>query len=191
MAKGTVAFFSSGKQAVLCVNIPDWITLTLSWLCQSDTSLPFFTISELSAAQRTHPGSLKRSFLLERSSFMTGLKVEYSWSTAVIYLESTRGIYMDRYILTFSYCVHSAPRGLLAKLLKEVVRSLWNSNKMLEPKLQAAMTNHQSQRLVQMSTKGWIFTNRTTEPQCGQMCLRIHRQWEPNCTLEVMTSSIR
>lgn len=168
-------FFQGGKQAVLCVNIPDWITLTQSWLCQSDTSRPFFPFSELSAAQRTHPGSLKGSFLLERSSFMTGLKVEYSWSTAVIYLESSKGIYMDRYILTFSYCVHSAPRGLLTKLLKEVMGSLWNSNKKFEPKLQEAVTNHQ-ERLVQMSTNGWIFTNRTTEPRCSQMFLRIRRQ---------------
>lgn len=50
---------------------------------------------------------------------MAGLKVEYSWPTAVIYLESSEGIYMDRCISTFSYCVHSAPRGLLAELLKD------------------------------------------------------------------------
>lgn len=53
---------------------------------------------------------------------------------------------MDRYILTFSYCVHSAPRGLLAKRLKEVTGSLWSSNKTLEPKLQEAVTNHQKSK---------------------------------------------
>lgn len=76
---------------------------------------------------------------------MTGLKVAYSWPTAVIYLESSKGIYMDRCILSFSYCVH---RGLLAELLKEAMGSLRNSNKMLEPKLQEDVTTRQK-RFVQ------------------------------------------
>lgn len=89
---------------------------------------------------------------------MTGLEVEYSWATAVIYLESSKGIYMDRYILSLSYCVHSTLRGLLAKLLSEVMGSLWNSNKILEPKLRGwewrgGGANHQ-ERLVQMWTNG-------------------------------------
>lgn len=186
-------FFSRGKKGrSVC---------EYSWLNNVDAQLTLskwyqpsllFSLSELSAAQRTHPGSLKGSFLLERSSFMTGLKVEYSWPTAVIYLESSEGIYMDRCISTFSYCVHSAPRGLLAELLKEAMGSLRNSNKTLEPKLQEALTNHQARTALFKGRPG-VESSPIVPPSrvSGQTFPRIHRQWEPNCTLEVMTSSIR
>lgn len=63
-------FFFCREKGPFCANIPNWITSTHSWLCQSNTSSPFPFWPSLH--QRTHSGSLKGFFLLKTKPLYDG-----------------------------------------------------------------------------------------------------------------------